>query len=71
MLRGALKHQPKVRKFLEERAAEHAAGFARHWKETFDASGQEVWWTGFLARPVKQTVPHKSLIHKCKLAVTV
>src|ERR1019366_3880194 len=68
MLRGALKHQPKARKFLEERAAEHAAGFARHWKETFDASGQEVWWTGFLARPVKQTVPHKSLIHKCKLA---
>src|ERR1039458_7072916 len=53
MLRGALKHQPKVRKFLEERAAEHAAGFARHWKETFDAPGQEAWWTGFLARPVK------------------
>jgi CHAD domain-containing protein len=53
MLGGALKHQPKVRKFLEERAAEHAAGFARHWKETFDAPGQEAWWTGFLARPVK------------------
>ena len=53
MLREALKRQPKVRKFLEERAAEHAAGFARHWKETFDAPGHEAWWTGFLARPVK------------------
>ena len=50
LLRGPLKCQPKVRKFLEERAAEKAAGFARHWKETFDAAGQEAWWTGFLAR---------------------
>ena len=52
LLRGALKRQPKVRKFLEERAAEKAAEFARHWKETFDAPGQEAWWTDFLARPV-------------------
>src|SRR5450759_5177656 len=50
LLRGALHRQPKVRKFLEERAAEKAAGFAGHWKETFDAAGQEAWWTGFLAR---------------------
>ena len=55
MLRGALERRPKVRRFLEERAAEHAAGFARHWKETFDAPGQEAWWTGFLARPLKPT----------------
>jgi CHAD domain-containing protein len=52
LLRGALKDKPKVRKFLEQRAAEKAAEFARHWKETFDAPGQEVWWTGFLARPL-------------------
>ena len=57
MLRGALKRQPKVRKFLEERAAEQAAEFAREWKETFDAPGREAWWTGFLARPMKWTAP--------------
>ena len=57
LLRGVLKRQPKVRKFLEERAAERAAEFARHWKETFDAPGQEAWWTVFLARPVKTTAP--------------
>ena len=50
LLRGALKRQPKVRKFLEDRAAEKAAAVVRHWKETFDAAGQEAWWTNFLAR---------------------
>jgi CHAD domain-containing protein len=55
LLREPLKHQPKVRKFLRERAAEQAAGFARHWKETFDAPGQEAWWTGFLTHPVTPT----------------
>ena len=50
LLRGALKHQPKVRKFLKDRAAEKAAEVGRYWKETFDAEGQEAWWTDFLAR---------------------
>jgi len=49
LLRGALKRQPKVRKFLDDRAAEQAAEFARYWKETFDAPGREAWWTDFLA----------------------
>ena len=53
LLREELKHRPKVRKFLEERAADKAAEFTRHWKETFDAPGQEAWWTDFLTRPVK------------------
>ena len=52
LLRGALKRQPKVREFLKERAAQRAAEFARYWKGTFDAPGQERWWTSFLARPV-------------------
>jgi CHAD domain-containing protein len=52
LLREALKRRPKVRKFLEDRAADQAAQFIRHWKETFDAPGQEAWWTDFLARPV-------------------
>jgi CHAD domain-containing protein len=49
LLRGALKRQPKVRKFLEDRAAEKAAEFTRHWKTTFDAPGQEAWWMDYLA----------------------
>jgi CHAD domain-containing protein len=49
LLRRALKRQPKVRKFLEDRAAEKAAEVVRYWKETFDAHGQEAWWTDFLA----------------------
>ena len=53
LLRGALKRQPKLRKFLEDRAAAQAAEFVRYWKETFDAPGQEVWWTGFLARSAR------------------
>ncbi len=55
LLRAALKRQPKVRKFLEDRAAHQAGEFARHWKETFDAPGQEEWWTSFLSHPVTQT----------------
>ena len=49
LLRGALKRHPKVRKFLDDRAAEQAAEFARYWKEAFDAPGREAWWTDFLA----------------------
>src|ERR1019366_6620194 len=41
LLRGALKRQPKVRKFLEDRAGEKAAQVVRDWNETFDAAGQE------------------------------
>lgn len=55
LLRRALKNQPNVRKFLEDRAAQHAAGFKRHWNEIFDAPGREVWWMDFLAKPVTQT----------------
>ena len=55
LLHHALKNQPKVRQFLEERAAQHAAGFTRHWNEIFDAPGREVWWMDFLANPVTQT----------------
>ena len=54
LLREPLKRHPKLRKFLKDRAADQAAKFVRHWKETFDAPGQEAWWTGFLARPVNQ-----------------
>ena len=39
LLRDALKRQPKVRKFLEDRAADQAAKFIRQWKETLRCSG--------------------------------
>jgi CHAD domain-containing protein len=58
LLRKALKRQPKVRKFLEDTAAEKAAQFARHWKQTFDAEGREAWWTDFLAQ--KARTPRQS-----------
>jgi hypothetical protein len=55
LLGPALNTRPKLRKFLEDRAARHAAGFVRHWNEIFDAPGREVWWMDFLAKPVTQT----------------
>jgi CHAD domain-containing protein len=55
LLRGELKHHPEVRKYLRHRVAEHAEHFIRYWAETFDAPGQEAWWTDFLSRPVTQT----------------
>jgi CHAD domain-containing protein len=53
LLRGALKRHPRVRGFLEDRAAEQAAEFTRLWKETFDAEGREAWWTSFLAHEAR------------------
>lgn len=53
LLDEALRHRPKVRKFLDDRAAEQAAGFAQHWKEAFDAPGQEAWWMEFLAQKAR------------------
>jgi CHAD domain-containing protein len=58
LLRKALKRQPKVRQFLEDRAREKAAQVVRYWKETFDAAGQEAWWTDFLAHHAR--VPGQS-----------
>jgi len=49
LLRTALKRQPKLRTFLEDRANQQAAHAIRYWKETFDAPGREAWWTDFLS----------------------
>ena len=59
LLRASLKRYPEVRKFLDDRAEEQAAEFARYWNETFDAPGREAWWTDFLAHRAarKVTVP--------------
>jgi CHAD domain-containing protein len=39
-----------VQEFLDGRALEKAAEFHTHWKEVFDAPGQEKWWTEYLER---------------------
>jgi CHAD domain-containing protein len=56
LLRGSLERQQKVRKFLDDRAEQQAAEFARYWKETFDAPGREAWWTDFLAHRTARKV---------------
>ena len=40
----------KVASFLRGRGEAKANAFKRHWKESFDAPGQERWWTNYLAR---------------------
>jgi hypothetical protein len=59
LLREALKRKPKVRKFLDDRAAAATVEFSRYWNATFDAPGREAWWTDFLARPVSQAATRR------------
>jgi CHAD domain-containing protein len=40
----------RVERLAEGRATEQAKAFRTHWREVFDAPGQEEWWTGYLAR---------------------
>jgi CHAD domain-containing protein len=40
----------RLLRFLEERAAVKAQEFRKDWAEVFDAPGQEIWWTTYLAR---------------------
>ncbi len=37
--------------FLSKRGDEERSNFLRHWRETFDAAGQETWWIEYLTRP--------------------
>jgi CHAD domain-containing protein len=51
LLAKVMPHSPRrqaLREFLKQRAAEKAEEFRAHWTETFDAAGQERWWTDFL-----------------------
>jgi CHAD domain-containing protein len=47
---SASPQRARVLKFLEERAAIKAQEFRKDWAEIFDAPGQELWWTTYLAR---------------------
>ena len=40
----------RVLRYLEERAVVKAQEFRKDWAEVFDAPGQELWWTTYLAR---------------------
>jgi len=51
--RATLREHPELREFLERRAAAQADGFTRYWKRTFDAKGQEAWWTDFLGQEAR------------------
>jgi len=56
MLAKALREsaqQARVEKFLEERAAEKAREFRKHWDEVFDAEGREQWWIEYLERQAR------------------
>ena len=37
--------------FLSAHGEVEKESFLRHWRETFDSSGQEEWWVGYLSRP--------------------
>jgi CHAD domain-containing protein len=49
----ALQNQPGIAEFLNKREAAQVAGFTRYWKKTFDAKGQEAWWTDFLSQEAR------------------
>ena len=40
----------KLKRYLHARAARLQTLFRKHWREKFDAPGQEDWWSGGLAR---------------------
>jgi len=49
----ALQDHAEIAEYLDKREAAQAAGFTRYWKKTFDAKGQEAWWTDFLAQEAR------------------
>ncbi len=44
------RQRTQVERLAGARAAQKAAAFRKHWREVFDAPGQEEWWTGYLSR---------------------
>ena len=43
--------QRRLNHFLEQRTASLTRKARRYWKRVFDRTGQERWWTAYLARP--------------------
>lgn len=40
----------RITKYLQRRMEKRAAELREHWRNTFDAPGQERWWTAYLSR---------------------
>ena len=59
VLKGRTAEGNRLRRYLNHLAAEKAAEFRKHWTEKFDASGQEEWWAGYLARNARPPVKEK------------
>jgi CHAD domain-containing protein len=57
-MRGS-RQRARVATFLENRAAEKAQEFRKHWDEVFDAAGREQWWTGYLERRARRATRQK------------
>jgi CHAD domain-containing protein len=49
-LNGNSPQRTRIDSFLRREGEAKAAAFRKHWSETFDAPGQESWWTSYLAR---------------------
>jgi CHAD domain-containing protein len=51
-------HQPFAA-FLKRRMAAKIGALHNYWHETFDAAGQEIWWTQYLVRFVRKQVANE------------
>jgi CHAD domain-containing protein len=45
----------RMKRYLAGLAAKNAEAVRAEWTERFDASGREMWWTGYLATGTRQT----------------
>jgi CHAD domain-containing protein len=54
VLNGSSPERSRIDGFLRREGEAKAASFRRHWQEVFDAPGQELWWTSYLARRSKR-----------------
>jgi CHAD domain-containing protein len=48
------RRRPKIAAFLQNRMTHRARVLTGYWRRTFDAPGQEQWWTDYLARFAKE-----------------
>lgn len=48
--KGRSSQRAHLEKLLRNRGTARTRGFHKHWIQTFDAPGQERWWSGYLAR---------------------
>jgi CHAD domain-containing protein len=54
----------KVRKSLDRRAAKHARAFRKAWRDFFEASTRQEWWTAYFARGAGNSSPSTTPIRR-------